>query len=546
MAGVIALPLALAFGLQSGLGAAAGLYGAIALGILAAAFGGTRTQASGPTGPMTVVSASVVAAAVAATSSVEAGLGIALLAFLSGGVLQILLGVVGVGKYVKFFPYPVVSGFMSGVGLIIIVLQIWPILGLASPKSPVQVFTRLPEAFAAINWGAVMLGAITVAVYYLFPRVTKAVPAVLVALLVGTLVAVVARLDVPNVGAIPSGIPALQLGQIFSVSPDHYPLVIGFAITLALLGSIDSLLTSIIADNITKTKHDSRRELIGQGIGNSVAAIFGGIPGAGATKGTVVNINAGGTTRLSGVIHGLFLLAVLLGLGRFAAYVPLSVLAGLLIPVGLSIIDYKGLRHLKHIPRADAAVLLIVMAMTVFGNLIHAVGVGVVLASILFMKKMSDLVEARSRVDALIDPPWPDEEKALQAHAGQVSIKHMYGPLFFGSASGFQDLARKVAADARLLVIRMEQVPYVDQSGLYALEQVVLDLRRKGTIVALTGVQEQPLAMLRDLKIVPDLVGDDLLFADMASVTAWLNGRDSSAPQDTHAVNSYRNTKHGQ
>lgn len=529
VAGVIALPLALAFGVQSGLGAAAGLYGAIALGILAAALGGTRTQASGPTGPMTVVSASVVATAVATTGSVEAGLGIALLAFLCGGILQVVLGLVGVGKYVKFFPYPVVSGFMSGVGLIIIVLQIWPFLGSASPKSPLEVFTRITEPFAAVNWSAVMLGVITVAVYYLFPRLTKAVPNVLVALLVGTLVAVFADLDVPTVGAIPSAIPELQLGQIFSVSPEHYPLIIGFGVTLALLGSIDSLLTSVIADNITKTKHDSRRELIGQGIGNSVAAIFGGIPGAGATKGTVVNINAGGTTRLSGVVHGLFLLAVLLGLGRFAGYIPLSVLAGLLIPVGLAIIDYKGFRHLARIPRADAAVLLIVMGMTVFGNLIHAVAIGVVLASILFMKKMSDLTEANSHVGELTDQPWADEEKVLAAHPRQVYIKHMYGPLFFGSASRFQEMASTVNANAALLVIRMEEVPYVDQSGLYALEQVALDLRQKGAEVALTGVQEQPLAMLRDLKIVPDLISEDMLFADMDSVSNWLERRGPQA-----------------
>lgn len=536
VAGVIALPLALAFGVQSGLGAAAGLYGAIALGILAAALGGTRTQASGPTGPMTVVSASVVATAVATTGSVEAGLGIALLAFLCGGILQVVLGLVGVGKYVKFFPYPVVSGFMSGVGLIIIVLQIWPFLGSASPKSPLEVFTRIAEPIAAVNWSAVMLGAITVAVYYLFPRVTKAVPNVLVALLVGTLVAVFADLNVPNVGAIPSAIPALQLGQIFSVSPEHYPLIIGFGVTLALLGSIDSLLTSVIADNITKTKHDSRRELIGQGIGNSVAAIFGGIPGAGATKGTVVNINAGGTTRLSGVVHGLFLLAVLLGLGRFAGYIPLSVLAGLLIPVGLAIIDYKGFRHLARIPRADAAVLLIVMGMTVFGNLIHAVAIGVVLASILFMKKMSDLTDANSHVGELTDQPWADEEKALGAHPGQIYIKHMYGPLFFGSASRFQEMASTVDANAALLVIRMEEVPYVDQSGLYALEQVAFDLRQKGAQVALTGVQEQPLAMLRDLKIVPDLISEDMLFADMESVSDWLKRRGPPAREDGHTI----------
>jgi sulfate permease, SulP family len=526
VAGVIALPLALAFGVQSGLGAAAGLYGAIALGTLAAALGGTRTQASGPTGPMTVVSASVVATAVATTGSIESGLGIALLAFLCGGVVQILLGLVGVGRYVKFFPYPVVSGFMSGVGLIIIILQIWPFLGAASPGSPLAVFTRIAEPIAAMNWNAVILGVITVTVYYLFPRMTKAVPSVLVALLIGTLAAVFAKLDVPNVGTIPNAIPALQLGRIFAVSPEHYGLVIGFGVTLALLGSIDSLLTSVIADNITKTKHDSRRELIGQGIGNSVAAMCGGIPGAGATKGTVVNINAGGTTRLSGVIHGLFLLAVLLGLGRFAAYIPLSVLAGLLIPVGFAIIDYKGLRHIARIPRADAAVLLIVMAMTVFGNLIHAVGVGIVLASILFMKKMSELTNENSHIGQITDQPWAGEQEALGAHRGRVYIKHMYGPLFFGSASRFRDLASTVGSSAEILVIRMEQVPYIDQSGLYALEQVTLDLRRSGAQVALTGVQQQPLAMLKDIRIIPDLISEDMLFADIKSVSAWLGRRD--------------------
>ncbi|MEO8656689.1 MAG: SulP family inorganic anion transporter, partial [Ramlibacter sp.] len=391
VAGVIALPLALAFGVQSGLGAAAGLYGAIALGVLAAALGGTRTQASGPTGPMTVVSASMVAVAIEQTGSLQSAMGVILLAFLAGGVFQIILGLLGVGRYVKYFPYPVISGFMSGVGLIIVALQIWPFLGSPSPKSTLAVFTGIAEPLANLNVSAVLLGLLTVAIYYLFPKITRKVPSVLVALLVGTGVAVMANLALPTIGDIPSGIPSLQIGELLRVAPEHYTLILGFGLTLALLGSIDSLLTSVIADNITKTRHDSRRELIGQGIGNAVAALFGGLPGAGATKGTVVNINAGGTTRLSGVVHGLFLLAVLLGLGQFASAIPLSVLAGLLIPVGLAIIDYKGLKHLRHVPRADAAVLVLVLLMTVFGNLIHAVGLGVVLACVLFMKKTGDL-----------------------------------------------------------------------------------------------------------------------------------------------------------
>jgi SulP family sulfate permease len=526
VAGIIALPLALAFGVQSGLGAAAGLYGAIALGVLAAALGGTPTQASGPTGPMTVVSASVVALAIERTGSLQEGVGFILLAFMAGGVLQAVLGLLGIGRYVKYFPYPVISGFMSGVGLIIIVLQVWPFLGSASPKTPLRVFTHIAEPLGSVNLSAVLLGALAIGIYYLFPRVTRAVPSVLVALLVGTVVGVVADLQVPTIGDIPTGIPALQIGSVLNVAPAHLPTILGFGMTLALLGSIDSLLTSVIADNITKTRHDSRRELIGQGIGNAIAAVFGGIPGAGATKGTVVNINAGGTTRLSGVIHGLFLLAVLLGLGRFVAYIPLSVLAAILISVGFAIIDYKGLRHLRHVPRADAAVLLLVMGVTVFGNLIHAVGLGLVLACVLFMKKTGDLAEASTSVEALDDVAWNDEAELRQAYAGKVYIKHLDGPLFFGSTAGFQELAAALEQDARVLIMRMERVPYVDQSGLYALESVVLDLRRKGALVLLTGVHAQPLAMLRAIKFVPDLIPEDHLFEDIGQCTAWL-GREN-------------------
>jgi SulP family sulfate permease len=530
VAGVIALPLALAFGVQSGMGAAAGLYGAIAVGILAAALGGTATQASGPTGPMTVVSASIVALAVDRTGSLQDGVGIILLAFLIGGVFQILLGLAGIGTYVKYFPYPVISGFMSGVGLIIVALQIWPFLGSASPKSTLEVFTRIAEALGNLNGSAVLLGGITVGVYYLFPHITKAIPSVLVALLAGTVVAVVADFRVPVIGDIPGGLPTLQIGSIFRVTPEYFSLAVEFGLTLALLGSIDSLLTSVIADNMTKTKHDSRRELIGQGIGNAVAALFGGIPGAGATKGTVVNINAGGTTRLSGVIHGLFLLAVLLGLGRLAAYIPLSVLAGLLIPVGLAIIDYKGLSHLPNVPRADAVVLLVVLAMTVFGNLIYAVGLGVVMACVLFMKQVGDLAETHSSVQKLEETPWSDELEILEAHAGTIYIKHLYGPLFFGFTSGFQDLASSLSEETRVLIIRMERVPYIDQSGLYALENVALDLRQKGVAVLLTGIHEQPLDMLRGIGVVPNLIPEEQLFGGMKQCTVWL-GEPDRLPQ---------------
>lgn len=522
VAGIIALPLALAFGVQSGLGAAAGLYGAIAVGVLAAALGGTATQASGPTGPMTVVSASIVAMGIARAGSVEAGMGIILLAFMLGGLFQIALGFLGVGKYIRYFPYPVISGFMSGVGLIIIALQVWPLLGSASPKNTLDVFTHISTPLSQINWGAVLLGGITVAVYYLFPRLTKAVPSVLVALVAGTLVSMVTGFDVPIIGAIPTGLPALQVGSIFAAIPEHLLFVIGSGSTLALLGSIDSLLTSVIADNVTRTRHDSRRELIGQGIGNTVAAIFGGIPGAGATKGTVVNIKAGGKTRLSGVVHGLLLLAVLLGAGQFAAYIPLSVLAGLLIPVGFAIIDYKGFRHLRDVPRADAVVMLVVLGITVFGNLIYAVGLGIVLASVLFMKKASDLAEMESSVGPLEEDPWEDEAELYARYQDRIFVKHLYGPLFFGFTARFQEMVLALNPDIRALIIRMERVPYIDQSGLYALEDAILTLRQRDVIVLLTGVQSQPNDMLRKINIVPDLIPEECLCQGTDLCMKWL------------------------
>jgi len=554
VAGVIALPLALAFGVQSGLGAAAGLYGAIGVGIFAALLGGTRTQASGPTGPMTVVSAAVAAYAIERTGSLEAGLGIALLAFFVGGVLQAVLGLVGVGRYVKYFPYPVVSGFMSGVGIIIIALQIWPFLGSSSPKSTIDVFARIGEPLSAINTSAVGLGALTLATYYAFPRITKKIPAVLVALVVGTVVSVVLKMDVPRIGDIPSGFPPLRVGDMFAVASEHYGFIIKSGMTLALLGSIDSLLTSVIADNLTKDRHDSNRELIGQGIGNMVAAAFGGIPGAGATKGTVVNINAGGRTRLSGAFHGLLQLIVLLGAGALAAVIPLSVLAGLLISVGVAILDFKSFRHLRRVPKGDSAVMLVVLLWTVFGNLIQAVAAGIVMASVLFMKQMGDFSERRSSVESFgggddaapgpaaptddsvgeldEEPPWDDEAagrgKADVAHG--VFVKHLVGPLFFGSTSSFRALAEQLPAGVKNLIIRMDRVPYMDQSGVYAFEDAALTLDGQGVRIIIVGLQPQPRARLEALEITGALVPESHIVDTFDDALTLVESGASTAP----------------
>ena len=526
VAGVVALPLALAFGVQSGLGATAGLYGAIAVGIFAALFGGTATQASGPTGPMTVVSAALVVAATQINGSLDNAMDIILLTFLLGGLFQVIFGFLNIASYVKYFPYPVVSGFMSGVGLIIVILQIFPFLGLDSAKSTIYVIQHFPRIFAEANISALILGAITIAIYFIFPKITKAIPSALVALIVATLIAFFAKMDVPLIGNIPSGLPSFQLGGIFNVDPGAYALVLEYALVLAVLGSIDSLLTSVIADNMTKTKHNSNRELIGQGIGNMLAAAIGGIPGAGATKGTVVNINAGGKTRLSGIIHGIFLLTVLLGLGQFAAHIPLCVLAGLLIPIGFKIVDFKGLKHLAKVPRADAVVLILVLLITTFGSLINAVGIGVALACLLFMKKSGDISEKGMEVGKVADidgsKPWQDEKEFYEKYKDKVIIKHLYGPLFFGFTSYFKDQITALPDDVKAVILRMDRVPYIDQSGLYTLEDIIFDLRAQSIEVVIVGLKEQPIDMLKAVDIIPGLVRDEDVFENIEDSFVYL------------------------
>lgn len=514
-AGIVALPLALAFGVQSGMGAIAGLYGAIFIGVLAAFFGGTNTQVSGPTGPMTVVSAAVVLQAPSWSPDPEL-VGILILAtFALAGIFQILFGVLKIGTYIKFIPYPVVSGFMTGIGVIIILLQIFPFLGLESPKKIIDIFAGIPQALGNINIQAVLLTALTIIIIYLFPRLTKAVPSPLVALVIGTVLALVANMDVRLIGDIPKGFPSFETGIFSGDILGYFHIIAIPALTLAALGAIDSLLTSVVADNITRTKHDSNRELIGQGIGNTISGFFGGLPGAGATMRTVVNINAGGRTRISGMVHGFLLLAILLGLGTLAALIPLPVLAGILITVGIGIIDYKGLRNIRMVPVADAAIMIIVLILTVFVDLLVAVGIGMVLAALLFMKKMSEITEENTNMGVLSDIeddlPWDDEKIIDQEIASEVYIKHLYGPLFFGFSGRYQELSRTIP-DVKVVIIRFGRVPYIDQSGFYALEEAISTLKGKGVKVFLCGLKGQPLKMLEKMKVIPEMVPQDKVF----------------------------------
>ena len=489
-AGIVALPLALAFGVASGLGAAAGLYGAIAVGILAALFGGTPAQVSGPTGPMTVVVAALIASGLKDPSLVFA-------AILLSGIFQIALAAARVGEYIRYIPYPVVSGFMSGVGVIIVCLQALPLLGVAGAPSVWGSLQALPGAIGNLNPAALGLGLGSIAIIYAVPRLTKAVPSALVALLVMSLISVAFKLDVPRIGAIPTGLPAFALPPL---DLSIFAVIAVPALTLALLGAIDSLLTSLVADKITRTRHNSNRELLGQGLGNALSGLIGGLPGAGATMRTVVNVQSGGRGPLSGATHGVFLLAVLLGLGALASQIPLAVLAGILVTVGIGIIDYKGLRHFARIPRADAAVMIVVLGMTVFDDLIRAVAAGLVMACLIYVKRTSDRPLFPTVTEAV-----PGEFESLTTPAevaDGIVVIPLDGDLFFGNAAAMADLVSQMAGK-RAAVIDLGRTIFLDQSGAYALSDLALDLEAEGVAVYLTDLPPEPERLLALLGIAP-------------------------------------------
>jgi sulfate permease, SulP family len=506
-AGVVALPLCLAFGVASGLGPAAGLYGGIILGIVAAAVGGTPVQISGPTAPMTLIAASIVAANTSSNAEIQLAPVVGI--FCLAGALQVVFGVARLGNYIRFLPYPAISGLMTGIGIIIIIQQIFPIVGLQSPSSnPVEILKSLGALAQGARLDAFLLAAATVAIALLLPRFFSAVPPSLVALILLTGIAVAFGLSAPTIGDIPRGLPDFVLPHL-NIADFKFAFLTAFQ--LAFLGAIDALTTSLVADNMTRTHHDSNRELIGQGAGNIGAALFGGIPGAGAFMRTAINVRAGGRHRSSGVIHGLFLLAILLGLSSVVRYIPHAVLSGILVSAGLSIIDYRSLGHLFRAPRGDTWVMGIVVVLTIFTDLITAVGTGAVLGSLIFMTKIARTMEQNTTLTLVEDELWQDELQIPDALKRRLLIKHVSGPLFFGFVYAFRRIAER-ATDGKMLVLRMEHVTYMDQSGIYALQDVLVDLEAAGLKVFVVGLPRDQIDQLQAMQIVPALLSEDNIF----------------------------------
>ncbi|NEQ54533.1 MAG: SulP family inorganic anion transporter [Leptolyngbya sp. SIO3F4] len=515
-AAVIALPMALAFGVASGAGAASGLWGAVLVGFFAALFGGTPTLISEPTGPMTVVMTAVIANLTA--SDPENGMAMAFTVVMLAGLFQILFGVLRLGKYVTMMPYTVISGFMSGIGIILVILQLAPFLGQSSPAGGVLgMLGALPTLLSNVQPAETFLALITVAIIWLMPsKIKRFVPPQLVALIAGTALSLMLfpSLDIRRIGEIPMGFPQMQV-PMFSAS--QLKLMFVNAAVLGMLGCIDALLTSVIADSLTRTEHNSNKELIGQGLGNLMSGLFGGIAGAGATMGTVVNIQSGGRTALSGLTRAFILLIVILGAANLAATIPLAVLAGIALKVGIDIIDWDFLKRAHQISRKGALIMYAVIALTVLVDLIAAVGIGVFVANILTIDRLSQLrsesVRAISDADDAIRLS-AEEKRWLDEGNGRVLLFQLSGPMIFGVAKAISR-EHNAIGECDAIVFDLSDVPHLGVTASLALESAIEEAVEKDRHVFIVGAAGQTKRRLSSLKVF-DVVSRGNLYLNRA------------------------------
>ncbi len=500
---VVGLPVALAFGVASGLGPVAGLYGAIAVGFFAAVFGGTRSQISGPTGPMAVAMAVIVTAH--ANSLAEA-----FTVVIMAGLIQALLGILRIGRFISYTPYSVISGFMTGIGIIVMLLHTLPFMGApVATGGPNGAVAAWPDAIANFNMSAFAIAAVTLAVGVGWPaRFRRYLPPTLAALIAGTLMGVLWLTDAPVIGDVPSGLPNLQLPEL---SGDVLVRAVQPAVTIALLGAIDSLLTSLIADSMTRTRHNPDRELVGQGLGNLIAGFIGGLPGAGATLGTVVNIRAGGRTPVSGAIRAAILLGLVLGLGRYVEAIPHAALAGILMKVGWDIVDWRFVMRIHRVQREHLLVMLITLGLTVFLDLVTAVAIGLIAAGMASARQFE-----RLELDSVVSLPLldtsflPDEGDArpADAYSARVGLVALRGSFTVASAS---KLINTIGADIRdheVVILDFSETVYIDDSAALVVEQLIDVANVQDTDCVVVGLDGAPAATLESLRVLKDIPAD--------------------------------------
>ncbi|MGQ8366924.1 SulP family inorganic anion transporter [Glaciecola sp. 1036] len=515
-AAIVALPLALAFGISSGAGPIAGLYGAIIVGLFASIFGGTPSQISGPTGPMTVVMTAIIAQTLATYP--QAGLTLAFTTVLLGGLLQALFGLLRLGKYIVTVPYPVISGFMSGVGVIIIILELGPMLGFSPGAGVLNSLENLPLQIKNLNAPALYLGLISLLIVFLWRgKANRLLPAPLLALLLTTMCAL--WLDpsaiAPRIGIIPSALPELYVPKI---EFEMLQFMLMNALMLAVLGSIDSLLTSLVADNATGTQHNSDKELIGQGIGNAFAGLFAGLPGAGATMRTMVNIRAGGTGPLSGVVHSLILAIVIAGAGFLFENIPLAALAGILLKVGIDIIDWPFVKRLHQLPKFPVFLMLLVFGLTVLVDLITAVFVGVFIKNIVILNQLSDIELGRiifADTTQGLDRLRKKEQKLLQQQQDSTVLIRITGPVSYAVGRGLKQQFEPFKTH-QVVLIDVQDASLLGISTGIVIEGLIRYALENDAQVKLIGVEGQTGAELKRLGIVT-LVGEENCYSSLSN-----------------------------
>ena len=504
-AAVVGLPVALAFGVASGLGPIAGMYGAVAVGFFAAVFGGTRSQISGPTGPMSIAMAVIV-------TSHASNLAEAFTVVVMAGIIQFLLGALRVGRFVAYTPYSVISGFMSGIGIIVIVVQVAPFVGASVAVGSITgALQGLPAAIANANPQALIVAAVTLLVGVLWPRLlSKYFPATLAAMIAGSALGIFWLNDLPVIGEVPTGLPELQLPEL---APGFLVRSLTPALILALLGSIDSLLTALIADALTRTRHNASRELMGQGIGNMVAGFIGGLPGAGATLGTVINIRSGGRTPVSGALRAAILLSLVLGLGRYVEAIPHAVLAGILVKVGWDIIDRRYLARAHRIPREHLVVMGITLILTVFLDLVTAIAIGLIAAGMVSARQLE-----RQELDSVLSVPLldhtflyndtapddiPDDIDEFTARVGMVALR---GRFSVASSSNLITTIGAEISDHQIVIFDFSDTIHLDDSAAMVVEQMIDLARDEDTaaiIMGLAGSVERNLRALNIFRQIP-------------------------------------------
>jgi len=526
-AAVIALPMALAFGIASGAGAAAGLWGAVIIGLVASLFGGTPTLISEPTGPMTVVFTSVIISFTATADSPEQALAMAFSVGVLAGIFQILFGLFRLGRYVTMMPYTVISGFMSGIGIILVLLQLGPFLGQATPKGGVMgTLEAIPALVQGIQPMELLLAVITLAILWFTPSAVKKVcPPQLLALVMGTLLALT-LFSGAGLRTIPEFSAAFPTFQLPTFSSDQLRLMVIDAAVLGMLGCIDALLTSVVADSLTRTEHNSNKELIGQGLANVVSGLFGAMPGAGATMGTVVNIQSGGRTALSGIVRAMVLMLVVLLAAPLASRIPLAVLAGIAVKVGIDIIDWDFLQRAHHLSVKAAVITYGVIALTVLVDLITAVGIGVFVANVLTIDRMSTLQSRKVKTISTTDDDVElneEEQQLLDRASGMVLLFQLAGPMIFGVAKAISR-EHNAIGNCQVVVFDLSEVSHLGVTAAIALENAVKEAMEVGRDVFMVGVSGSTENRLRKLKLLDRLPESHLTSDRLSALRLAVDG----------------------